>query len=29
MNVLVVGAGGFTGAVLRYLIGKIPVSENG
>ena len=28
MNILAVGAGGFIGAVLRYLIGKIPVSEN-
>ena len=28
MNVLAVGAGGFIGAVLRYLIGKIPVGEN-
>ena len=28
MNILAVGAGGFFGAVLRYLIGKIPVSEN-
>lgn len=28
MNILAVGAGGFIGAVLRYLIGKIPVSES-
>ena len=28
LNVLAVGTGGFIGAVLRYLIGKIPVSEN-
>ena len=28
MNILSVGAGGFIGAVLRYLIGKILVSEN-
>lgn len=28
MNILVVGAGGFIGAVFRYLIGKIPISEN-
>lgn len=28
MNVLAVGTGGFVGAVLRYLIGKIPISEN-
>ena len=28
MNILAVGAGGFIGAVLRYLICKIPVSEN-
>ena len=28
MNILTVGAGGFIGAVLRYLIGKIPISEN-
>ena len=27
MNILAVGVGGFIGAVLRYLIGKIPVSE--
>ncbi len=28
MDILAVGAGGFIGAVLRYLIGKIPISEN-
>ena len=28
MNILAVGVGGFIGAVLRYLIGKIAVSEN-
>lgn len=28
MNIFAVGAGGFIGAVLRYLIGKLPVSEN-
>ncbi len=28
MNILAVGAGGFIGAVLRYLIGMIPVSES-
>ncbi|MBQ6415817.1 MAG: fluoride efflux transporter CrcB [Butyrivibrio sp.] len=28
MNILAVGAGGFLGAVLRYLIGRIPVSES-
>ena len=28
MNILAVGAGGFIGAALRYLIGKIPVNEN-
>ena len=28
LNIFAVGAGGFIGAVLRYLIGKIPVSEN-
>lgn len=28
MKILAVGAGGFIGAVLRYLIGKIPISEN-
>ncbi len=28
MNILAVGAGGFVGAVLRYLIGKISISEN-
>ena len=28
MNILAVGAGGFIGAVLRYLIGKIQISEN-
>ncbi|MBP5607204.1 MAG: fluoride efflux transporter CrcB [Lachnospiraceae bacterium] len=28
MNILAVGAGGFFGAVLRYLIGRIPVSES-
>ena len=28
MNILAVGAGGFIGAVLRYLIGKISISEN-
>lgn len=28
MNVLSVGLGGFIGAVLRYLMGKIPVGEN-
>ena len=28
MNIVAVGAGGFIGAVLRYLIGKISVSEN-
>ena len=28
MNILAVGAGGFVGAVLRYLIGKVPISEN-
>ena len=28
LNILAVGAGGFIGAVLRYLIGIIPVSEN-
>lgn len=28
LNILAVGAGGFAGAVCRYLIGLIPVSEN-
>lgn len=28
MNILAVGAGGFVGAVLRYLIGEISISEN-
>ena len=28
MNILAVGLGGFIGAVLRYLIGLIPVKEN-
>ena len=28
MKILAVGAGGFVGAVLRYLIGKTPISEN-
>lgn len=28
MSILAVGAGGFIGAVLRYLIGLIPVSES-
>lgn len=28
MNILAVGAGGFIGAVLRYLIGRISVSES-
>ena len=28
LNILAVGAGGFIGAVLRYLIGKISISEN-
>ena len=28
LNILAVGAGGFAGAVCRYLIGMIPVSEN-
>ena len=28
MNILAVGVGGFIGAVLRYLIGKVPISEN-
>lgn len=28
INCLVVGAGGFVGAVLRYLIGLIPVKES-
>ncbi len=28
MDILAVGAGGFIGAVLRYLIGKIHISEN-
>lgn len=27
LNILAVGAGGFVGSVLRYLIGLIPVSE--
>lgn len=27
LNILAVGAGGFIGAVLRYLIGLIPVTE--
>lgn len=27
LNILAVGAGGFLGSVLRYLIGLIPVSE--
>lgn len=27
MNILAVGAGGFIGAVLRYLIGRIPVND--
>jgi len=27
MNVLIVGAGGFIGAVLRYLIGLIPLKQ--
>lgn len=28
MNILAVGTGGFLGAVLRYLIGKIIINEN-
>ena len=28
MNILAVGAGGFIGAALRYLIGKITIREN-
>jgi CrcB protein len=28
LNILAVGLGGFIGAVLRYLIGLIPVKEN-
>ena len=28
MNIIAVGLGGFIGAVLRYLIGLIPVKEN-
>jgi len=28
LNILAVGAGGFIGAVLRYLIGKITIREN-
>lgn len=28
LNILAVGAGGFIGAVLRYLIGKISIGEN-
>lgn len=29
LNVLIVGAGGFIGAVLRYLIGLIPLKQTG
>ncbi len=29
MNILIVGAGGFIGAVLRYLIGLIPLNQAG
>ena len=28
MNILIVGAGGFIGVALRYMIGLVPVSEN-
>ena len=28
LNILAVGAGGFAGSVLRYLIGLIPITEN-
>ena len=29
LNCLAVGAGGFLGAILRYLIGLLPIRESG